>query len=84
VVGRPLSFRDQFDVEIALNFWEDMATMYNRKLVDQKLIDEYFGEAILDFWKKAESLLLYLQDQSKQKIDVQGVSKHAQGHHGQT
>jgi hypothetical protein len=62
-----LSYRDQFEVEIALNFWEEMATMYNRKLVDQKLIEEYFGESILDFWKKSKWLLMHIRKENEEQ-----------------
>ncbi len=59
-----LSFRDQFEVQIALNFWEQMGGMYNRELVDQRLIEEYFGDAALDYWRRAEWLVHHIRDQS--------------------
>lgn len=59
-----LSFRDQFEVQLVLNFWEEMAGMYNRELVDQKLIDEYFGDAALDFWSRSQWLVHHLRAQS--------------------
>jgi hypothetical protein len=38
--------------------------MYNRKLVDQKIIDEYFGDAALDLWQESLWLALYIRSES--------------------
>lgn len=58
-----LSFRDRLDVLVMLNFWEELAGMYNRDLVDKKIIDEYFGDAALEFWKRSLWLQHHLQEQ---------------------
>ena len=34
---------------VVMNFWEELAGMYNRKLVDQTIIYEYFSEVVHDF-----------------------------------
>ena len=37
--------------------------MYNRKLVDRAIIDEWFGDAALGYWQMAEWLALYQREQ---------------------
>jgi hypothetical protein len=58
-----MSFRDQLDVLLFMNFWEEMAGMYNRKLVDRKIIDEYFGDPAIYYWKTSKWLALLMREQ---------------------
>jgi hypothetical protein len=44
-----------------LNFWEEMGGMYNRKLVDRTIIDEYFGLAAIDLWERSQWLACHLR-----------------------
>ena len=58
-----MSFSEQLDALLFLNFWEELAGMYNRKLVDRTIIDEWFGDAALDYWRMVEWLALYQREQ---------------------
>ncbi|HVA19646.1 MAG TPA: hypothetical protein VMU55_05690 [Solirubrobacteraceae bacterium] len=54
-----MSFAEQLDVLLFLNFWEELASMYNRKLVDRKIVAEWFGDAAIAYWQMAEWLVLH-------------------------
>jgi hypothetical protein len=56
-----MSFRERIDVLVVLNFWEEMAGMYNRELVDQQIIVDYFGDAAIAFWERSMWLAMYLR-----------------------
>jgi hypothetical protein len=58
-----MSFAEQLDALLFLNFWEELAGMYNRNLVDRKIVAEWFGEAAVAYWQMAEWLVLHQRDQ---------------------
>jgi len=58
-----MSFREKQEVLVVMNFWEELAGMYNRDLVDKKIIREYFGDVIRDFWKRSAWLRDHAQSQ---------------------
>ncbi len=56
-----MSFEEKQEVLIVMNFWEELASMYNRELVDRTVIHEYFADVIYDFWKKSEWLRTFIK-----------------------
>jgi hypothetical protein len=62
-----LSFRCRIDVLVVLNFWEELAGMYNRELVDQQIIVDYFGDAAIAFWERSMWLAVHLRGPSPGK-----------------
>ncbi|MGA8364647.1 MAG: hypothetical protein WB709_09015 [Solirubrobacteraceae bacterium] len=58
-----MSFEKKQEVMIVMNFWEELASMYNRKLVDRTIIHEYFAGVIYDFWEQSEWLRTFIKSQ---------------------
>jgi hypothetical protein len=58
-----MSFAEQLDALLFLNFWEELAGMYNRKLVDREIVAEWFGDAAIAYWQMAEWLVLHQRDE---------------------
>ena len=56
-------FAEKLDALLFLNFWEELAGMYNRNLVDRKIVGEWFGEAAVAYWQMAEWLVLHQREQ---------------------
>jgi hypothetical protein len=65
-----MSFKKKQEVLIVMNFWEELASMYNRKLVDRTVIHEYFADVIYDFWEKSEWLRTYIQSKLEEGARV--------------
>jgi hypothetical protein len=65
-----MPFEEKQEVLIVMNFWEELASMYNRKLVDRTVIHEYFTEAIYDFWEKSEWLRTFIKSQHEEGARV--------------
>ena len=70
-----MSFKDRLDAAVFPNFWEEMAGMYNRKLVDRDIIDAYFGDAAIAYWGRAKWLAEHMRatDDSHVNPDDPGV-----------
>lgn len=70
-----MPFRDRLDAAVFPNFWEELAGMYNRKLVDRDIIDAYFGDAALDYWKRTTWLAEHMRanDDSRVSTDDPGI-----------
>ncbi len=49
-----MPYEDRIASLLFVNFWEELGGLYNRKLVDQEIIREYFGPAIVEYWKTAQ------------------------------
>jgi hypothetical protein len=64
-VWEKMSFSDQLDALLYLNFWEEMASMYNRRLINRKIISDDLGGAALDYWQLAKWLIVHLRSQYK-------------------
>lgn len=47
---KAMFFGEKLDAVRGLNFWEELAGMYNRKLVDRDVIGDYFGSEALYIW----------------------------------
>jgi hypothetical protein len=45
-----------------LNFWEELAGMYNRGLVDKGVVRDYFAAPALYYWKMSSWFIRYEQD----------------------
>jgi hypothetical protein len=57
-----MSLEAKLEILHGLNFWEELAGMYKRKLVDRKIVREYFGVPALTYWKWSE---WFIDDQRK-------------------
>jgi hypothetical protein len=57
-----MPFRERLDALLYLNFWEEMAGMYNRRLLNRRIISDYFGDAALDYWALSEWLALHMRN----------------------
>jgi hypothetical protein len=53
------SHQEQLETVHALNFWEELAGMYNRNQVDRPIVRDYFGSAALDYWNLASWFAAY-------------------------
>lgn len=51
-----------------VNFWEELGGLYNRKLVDQEVIREYFGPAIVEYWKTAQWFVRRSRDEDGEDV----------------
>ncbi len=58
-----MPFAEQLGALLFLNFWEELAGMYNRNLVDREIVAEWFGEAAVTYWQMAEWLVLHQREQ---------------------
>jgi hypothetical protein len=55
-----MSIEEKLKILHGLNFWEELAGMYKRKLIDRKIVREYFGAPALAYWRTSE---WFIQDQ---------------------
>lgn len=49
-----LSTAKHFEILHALNFWEELAGMYRRRLVDRRIVRDYFASGALAYWDWAQ------------------------------
>ena len=51
-----------------LNFWEELAGMYNAKLVERPLVRDYFGTAALNLWSRTNWFIVYLRGSNERAM----------------
>jgi hypothetical protein len=54
-----MSYGEKLDTVRGLNFWEELAGMYNRKLVDREIIADYFGSEAVSIWNRVTWFVEY-------------------------
>jgi len=52
---------DQLKILHTLNFWEELAGMYNRNLVEKPVARDYWGETLLVYWDTAYWFISHLR-----------------------
>lgn len=62
-----MSYQQQLETVNALNFWEELAGMYNRNQVDQAIVRDYFGTAALAFAALSAWFIEYQQGGSQKR-----------------
>ena len=53
---------ERFEILHALNFWEELAGMYRRRLVDRRIVRDYFGSAAIAYWQWAQWFIVYQRE----------------------
>ncbi len=53
---------ERFEILHALNFWEELAGMYRRRLVDRAVVRDYFGDSAIAYWNWAEWFISYQRE----------------------
>jgi hypothetical protein len=56
-----MSRLDRSELTHSLNFWEELAGMYNRNLVEKSVVRDYFGWGVREYWKQAEWFINHLR-----------------------
>ncbi len=56
-----MTHAEKLDTVQGLNFWEELAGMYNLGLVDDEIVSEYFGTAALSIWAGTRWFVEYLR-----------------------
>jgi hypothetical protein len=56
-----MSHADKLSTVHGLNFWEELAGMYNRGLVDRPIVADYFGTAALSVWEGTQWFISYMR-----------------------
>ena len=59
-----MPYEQKLDTVQGLNFWEELAGMYNRGLVDDEIVVDYFGAAALDVWSRSRWFVCHLRHDS--------------------
>jgi hypothetical protein len=49
----------RFEILHALNFWEELAGMYRRRLVDRRIVRDYFASGAIAYWDWAQWFIRY-------------------------
>ncbi len=49
--AKTLDFEERLATLVFINFWEELAGLYNSRLVDRKVIREYLGGLIINYWE---------------------------------
>ena len=57
-----MSHGDKLSTVHGLNFWEELAGMYNRGLVDRPIVADYFGTAALSVWEGTKWFIDYMRE----------------------
>lgn len=57
-----MGYEEQVRAVEGLNFWEELAGMYNRNLVEREIIDDYFGPEAEFIWKRIFWFVEYLRN----------------------
>ncbi len=61
-----MSVEEKLEILHGLNFWEELAGMYKRRLIDRRVVREYFGEPALAYWRMSE---WFIQDQRRRSSE---------------
>lgn len=67
-----------------LNFWEELAGMYLRGLIDRKVVRQYFGDSALTYWDWSEWFIDHERRQSpgiEMMNQFEAMCDHIQGGH---
>jgi hypothetical protein len=59
--------KQRLEIIHGLNFWEELAGMYHRHLVDRRIVRDYFGGSAIAYWQWAQWFITYRRD--KQQSD---------------
>jgi hypothetical protein len=51
---KTMSVKQRLEILHGLNFWEELAGMYLRGLIDRKVVRQYFGDSALTYWDWSE------------------------------
>jgi hypothetical protein len=49
---KSMEYEDRLAVLVFINFWEELAFLYNRRLVDRYVIREYLGGLLVFYWEE--------------------------------
>lgn len=63
-----LSREDRLEILHGLNFWEEMAGMYRRGLLNRKIVRDYFGGPAISYWRWSIWFISYQRE--KQDSDA--------------
>jgi hypothetical protein len=56
-----MNYAEQARTVEGINFWEDLAGMYNRHPVDREIVDDYFGPEAEFIWQRVLWFVEYLR-----------------------
>lgn len=67
-----MSYKAKLETTHVMNFWEELAGMYNRNLVDCALVRDYFGSGALQFWDTSKWFIMSLRgDTPRVMVELQ-------------